>query len=151
MRDSAWLFRRLLLAPLRPRCLFSSGWFQTLLEPRSVCGFAHVDTKLQNFLLTENFLVEVSAFLVIAFYVHRNRGTLRLSALLYKIAAESTVYFLAMVAAQIYIQLSFNFTKVYLLQFPPRSLMIIQNCRDHRFQFCEYAVDADRDSLVLRY
>jgi len=77
-----------------------------------VCGFVHVDTELQNFLLTENLFVEVSAFLVIAFYVNRNRGTLRLSALLYRIAAESTVYFLAMVAAQIYIQMSFNLTKV---------------------------------------
>ena len=67
---------------------------------------------------SQDSFVELSAFLVIAFYAYRNRGTLRFSALLYTIAAESTVYFLAMVAAQVYIQLSFNLTKVRSLQVP---------------------------------
>jgi len=38
-----------------------------------------------------------------------------------------------------------------LLQFLPRFLTITHNHRDRQFQFCEYAADADRDSLALRY
>jgi len=54
---------------------------------------------------------EVSAFLVIIWYSYRNKGTLKLSALVRTIVTDATIYFLAMVTLQIYIQVSYVLTE----------------------------------------
>jgi len=51
--------------------------------------------------------IELSAFVVVAWCAYRNVNTLKFSAVVRTIVAEATIYFLAMVALQIYIQLSF--------------------------------------------
>lgn len=53
---------------------------------------------------------ELSAFLVIIWYTYHNKSALKLSALIRTIAAEATMYFLVMVAAQTYVQISLSFT-----------------------------------------
>ena len=70
---------------------------------------AFVGTKL---LLTVDPRVDISAILVIVWYTYRNKRTRKLSAVAHVLVAESTIYFLVMVAAQIYIQLSFNLIRV---------------------------------------
>ena len=61
--------------------------------------------------------LELSAFLVIVWYTYRNKSALKFSALVRTIAAEATVYFLVMVTAQVYIQLSLSLMEVYSLSF----------------------------------
>ena len=61
--------------------------------------------------------IEVSAMIVVVWYTYRNRSTLKYSALLRTIVTQATVYFLVIVAAQIYLQLSFG------LQLVRRSLV----------------------------
>lgn len=56
--------------------------------------------------------LELSVFLVIARYTYRNKSTLKFSALIRTIAAEATIYFLAMIAMQIYVQLALNLMEV---------------------------------------
>ena len=56
--------------------------------------------------------LELSAFLVIVWYTYRYRVTLKFSVLARTIVAEATVYFLAMVALQVYVQLSLSALKV---------------------------------------
>jgi len=67
--------------------------------------------KSQRLLIT-GISLELSAFLVIGWCVSRNMRTLRISAVIRTIVAEATIYFLAMVALQIYIQLSYVLMEV---------------------------------------
>ena len=112
-----------------------------------------VDTELQNILLTENSHAELSVFLVVVWYTYRNKGTLKFSALLRRFVAEAMVYFLAMVAAQIYVQVSFNLVEV---QSPPLfslcfAMFIHDHYRVNSFHFCEYTVDLTDVIPALRY
>jgi len=66
-------------------------------------------------LLTTGKRLESSAFLVIIWYTYRNKSTLKFSALIRTMVTEATIYFLAMVALQTYVQLSLSLTKVYSL------------------------------------
>jgi len=75
------------------------------LLPRLVSGRVCSD-RWRRFLITRKHL-EISAFLVVAWCAYRNVSTLKLSAVVRTIVAEATIYFLAMVALQIYVQLSF--------------------------------------------
>ena len=56
--------------------------------------------------------LDVSAFLVVAWCTFRNTNMLKFSVVIRTIATEATIYFLAMVALQIYSQLSFVFMEV---------------------------------------
>ena len=56
--------------------------------------------------------LELSAFFIIVRYTYRNRGTLKFSALIRAMITEATIYFLAMIALQMYVQLSLIFMKV---------------------------------------
>ena len=60
----------------------------------------------RNFLITRN-NSELSAFLVVIWCAYRNVSTFKFSAVIRTIVAEATMYFLAMVALQVYVQLSF--------------------------------------------
>ena len=60
----------------------------------------------------ENPRAEASAILVIIWYTYQNNGSLKLTGLIRKVVAAATVYFFVMVAAQVFIQLSFNLIKV---------------------------------------
>ena len=62
--------------------------------------------------------LELSAFLVIVQYTYRNKSTLKFSALIRTMVAEATMYFLAMIALQIYAQLSLVVMKVQSLPVP---------------------------------
>ena len=55
---------------------------------------------------------ELSAFLVIVRYTYRNKSTLRFSALIRTMVKDATIYFLAMVAMQTYVQLSLYLMEV---------------------------------------
>jgi hypothetical protein len=65
--------------------------------------------------------LDLSAFLVIAWYAYRNRGTLKISALIRTFVTDATLYFLVMVAAQIHIQVSMSLQLVQTISFlaPP--------------------------------
>ena len=56
--------------------------------------------------------LELSAFLVIVWHTYHNKTMLKFSALIRTIVAEATIYFLAMIALQMYVQLSLIFMKV---------------------------------------
>ena len=56
--------------------------------------------------------LDVSAFLVIVWCVYRSTSAFKFSAVVRAIVMEGTVYFLAMLAVQIYIQLSFVVVEV---------------------------------------
>ena len=56
--------------------------------------------------------LELSAFLVIVWYTILDKRMLKLSGLVRTIVAEATIYFIAMVAIQIYVQLSLNLMEV---------------------------------------
>jgi len=56
--------------------------------------------------------LELSAFLVVAWYTYRNKAVLKLSALVRTIVSEATIYFLVMVAVQTYIQISLSVMEV---------------------------------------
>ena len=101
---------------------------------------------LRDVSLIMNPYIELSAFLVIVFYTYRNKRSLKFSGLVFTVVTESTVYFLAMVAAQIYVQISYNLIKVWSLSRPLlRFVIITHDHRDHNFRFCEYAVDTEDD------
>jgi len=74
--------------------------------------YAPVVAEPQNTLLTEDSYVDTSAILTVIWYTYRNKGSLKFSALARVIIAEATIYFIIMLAAQIYIQISFNLIKV---------------------------------------
>ena len=74
--------------------------------------YAPIVAELQNILLTENPHAEISAILTVIWYTYRNKGSLKFSALARVIMTEATIYFIIMLAAQIYIQVSFNLIKV---------------------------------------
>ena len=80
---------------------------------------------LRGVSLIMNPYVELSAFLVIVFHTYRNKGSLKFSGLVFTVVTESTVYFLAMVAAQIYVQISYNVIKVWPLSRPLLCFVII--------------------------
>lgn len=61
--------------------------------------------------------LEFSAFFVIIWYTYQNKSALKFSALVRTIAADATMYFLVMVAAQTYVQISLILTTVQSL--PP--------------------------------
>ena len=61
--------------------------------------------------------LDLSAFLVIVQYTYRNKGALKFSALARTVVAEATIYFLAMIAVQVYIQLSLNVMEVWFRSF----------------------------------
>jgi len=92
---------------------FSSRWFPTRSLPCSVssCGRSDCWLKIARIADNGNYS-EVSAFLVIVWYTYRNKSSLKLSALVRTIITDATIYFLAMVALQIYIQVSFVLTEV---------------------------------------
>lgn len=56
--------------------------------------------------------LDVSAFLVLAQYAYRGMPVFKLSAVVRTIVTEGTIYFLAMLAIQIYTLLSFVFMEV---------------------------------------
>ena len=56
--------------------------------------------------------IEISAFLVIVWYIYWNKGAIKFSALVRTIAGDATVYFLVVVATQVYIQLSLSLMMV---------------------------------------
>ena len=56
--------------------------------------------------------LDVSAFIVIIWFAYRGVSVFKLSAVARTIVTEGTIYFLAMLAVQIYIQLSFVLIKV---------------------------------------
>ena len=56
--------------------------------------------------------LELSAFLVICWYTYRNKTALKFSGLVRTIIAEATIYFLAMIAVQMYVQISLNLMEV---------------------------------------
>jgi len=69
--------------------------------------------------------LDLSAFLVVAWCTYRSLNTLKLSVVIRTIVAEATIYFLAMVAVQVYVQLSYILAEVSLFL-----LVHIQLC-DH--------------------
>ena len=96
--------------------------------------------------------LELSAFLTIAWYTYRNKSALKFSALVRTIAAEATVYFLVMVAAQVYIQLSLTLMEVYsfvsLLHFVVIDREYSRVSRKN-FRSCEYATNSNRKDSQL--
>lgn len=90
--------------------------------------------------------LELSAFLVIVWYTYRNKSALKFSALIRTIAAEATVYFLVMVAAQVYIQLSLSLMEVLSLSRFLLYFMIVDDCfrvLGKNFRSCEYATNSN--------
>ena len=73
--------------------------------------------------------LELSAFLVIVRYTYRNKRMLKFSALVRAIVAEASMYFLAMIAMQIYVQSSVSLMKVWSFSRFPLHFMII----DHKY------------------
>lgn len=73
--------------------------------------------------------LELSAFLVIVRYTYRNKRMLKFSALVRAIVAEASIYFLAMIAMQIYVQSSVSLMKVWSFSRFPLHFMII----DHKY------------------
>ena len=84
--------------------------------------------------------IEISAFLVVIWCTYRNKGKLKFSALARAIVTEATVYFLVMLTAQVYIQISFNLVKVRSLSRIPHCFLVTthNHCRVNRFHFCEW-------------
>ena len=71
---------------------------------------------------------ELSAFLVIVWYTYRNISTLKFSTIIRTIVTEATIYFLAMIAIQIYIELSLILMEVWsLTQFTLSPVIIDPN------------------------
>jgi len=99
---------------------------------------------------------ELSAFLVIVCYTYRNKSALKFSVLIRTIAGEATVYFLVMIAAQIYIQLSLSLMEVctHALSLVSCSISrsLIRECfrvSGDRFRSCEFAINLNNDSSQL--
>ena len=90
--------------------------------------------------------LELSAFLVIAWYTYRNIGMLKFSVLVRTIVAEGTIYFLAMVAIQVYCQLSLRLMKVQSPSFfrsLPHSAIVnhgYPRVSGNNVRYCEFAI-----------
>ena len=97
--------------------------------------------------------LDLSAFLVIARYTYRNKRALKLSALIRAIIAEASIYFIAMIAMQLYVQLSVSLTQVRSFSRFPLHFVVI----DHEYlrasisnvRFREYATNLNDDSPRL--
>ena len=77
--------------------------------------------------------LELSAFLVIALYTYSNKRALKFSAVVSTIVSEATIYFLAMVAVQTFIQISMNVMEVRSLsRFPLRFVIAEPNASGSR-------------------
>lgn len=76
---------------------------------------------------------ELSAFLVIVWYTYRNKSTLKFSALVRTMITEATIYFLAMVALQTYVQLSLSLGKGTDQNLPPIAYGLINPILTMRF------------------
>lgn len=63
-------------------------------------------------LLMRSTCTEVSAFVVVVWYTHRNREALETSSLVRAIAKQATIYFLVIVGVQIYLQVALRFGTV---------------------------------------
>ena len=59
--------------------------------------------------------LELSAFLAILWYTYRDQKMLKFSGLIRTLVGEATIYFLAMIAMQIYVQLSLNLMQAWSL------------------------------------
>lgn len=103
----------------------------------------------RRLLLTQNVLVELSAFIVIVWYTYRNRGMLKFSALIRTIAREATIYFLVMVVVQTY-----GITGVRHLFRSPCCLVMVEyghyRVLVSKLHSCEYVVGSYHDSPMLR-
>ena len=85
----------------RSLCTPSFGWFPTRSAPRLVRSCAHSNRWRKNPRIVDHGeYLDLSAFLVVIWCTYRNK----FSGLIRAIAADATVYFLAVVAAQVYIQ-----------------------------------------------
>jgi len=72
-----------------------------------------------------NVCVELPVFMTIVRYTYRYKSTFEFSTLVRTIVTKATIYFLVMVAAQTYIQLSFGFMRVWSpARFPRRFVMV---------------------------
>ena len=77
--------------------------------------------------------LELSAFLVIVLYTYSNKRALKFSAVVSTIVSEATIYFLAMVAVQTFIQISMNVMEVRSLsRFPLRFVIAEPNASGSR-------------------
>ena len=98
---------------------------------------------------------DLSAFLVIAWYTYRNKRMLQFSVVIRAIIADASIYFIAMIALQIYVQLSLSLTKVRSFSELPFHFAII----DHEYprvsinnvRFREYATNLNDDSPRLTF
>ena len=97
--------------------------------------------------------LDLSAFLVIARYTYCNKRVLKFSALIRAIVAEASIYFIAMIAMQIYVQLSVSLTQVRSFSRSPLHFVIIDHeyprasiSKDH---FREYATNLNDNSSRL--
>ena len=96
--------------------------------------------------------LELSAFLVIIWYTYCNQSSLVISGVIRTVVAEATIYFLAMLALQTYIQLSLHITEVRSLSFlAPTLIADLKHLRVplNNFRFCEYAINPNDDSSQL--
>ena len=81
--------------------------------PRSVSSRAHFSPRGKISRVADyGKHPDLSAFIVVAWCTLRNTSALKVSALIRTIATEATIYFLAMVALQVYSQLSLVFMEV---------------------------------------
>ena len=99
--------------------------------------------------------LDLSAFLVIARYTYCNKRVLKFSALIRAIVAEASIYFIAMIAMQIYVQLSVSLTQVRSFSRFPLHFVVI----DHEYprasisnvRFREYTTKLDDNSSPLTF
>jgi len=73
------------------------------------CSFSGV--KIPTITDREEYL-DVSAFIVVAWCIFHNMRALKISTVIRTIATDTTVYFVVMVAVQVYSQLSYIFMEV---------------------------------------
>ena len=98
---------------------------------------------------------DLFAFLVIAWYTYRKKRMLQFSVVIRAIIGDASIYFIAMIALQIYVQLSLSLTKVRSFSELPFHFAII----DHEYprvsinnvRFREYATNLNDDSPRLTF
>ena len=78
-------------------------------SPPRLVGRRVCSDHWRMFLIARKYL-DLSAFLIIAWCAYRIANSLQITVLIRTIVAEATIYLLAMVALQVYIQLSFALT-----------------------------------------
>ena len=64
-------------------------------------------------LLTKDGSIEVSAFTIIVWHTYRSSHGLRLMALIRTIVIQASVWFIAIIITQIYVQVSFHYMEVW--------------------------------------